>query len=479
VGVGAAAATALRRRWRGRSASTSTEVAATPGVDRAAATRFLDNLAAAIRIPTVSSIDGVDSVVFGEFRTLLEQSYPVIHSRLQRELVGDHTLLFTWKGSDPDTPAVLLMAHQDVVPVEPGTEEGWDHGPFSGAIADGYLWGRGAMDDKGSLIGVLEAVEGLLAEGFVPTPTIYLLLGHDEEVGGEKGAAAVAERFAREGIRLGWVLDEGGAVVSGVIPGVPPLALIGVGEKASLDVEITAVAEGGHSSMPPAHTAIGRVAAAVRAIEDHPMGARLAVQRPFLEVLARVTGGARGVMLRNLGWSGPMVERLLARTPHTNALIRTTAAATVIRGGVKSNVLPQEATAIVNFRILPGDTAAGVLDHVRSVVGDGIRVRAIDFGKTSDPGPLSSIESPGFRSVANAVGEVFPGVTVAPWILMGATDSRYFVPIADGVYRFAPLSTSLGDLSRIHGTGERIAVADAGRVVGFYRALITSLGGGP
>jgi carboxypeptidase PM20D1 len=288
----------------------------------------------------------------------------------------------------------------------------------------------------------------------------------------------VARRFAGS-VRLVLVLDEGGAVVSGVIPGVPPLALVGIGEKASLDVEISAVAEGGHSSMPPAHTAVGRVAGAVRAIEEHPMAARLAVQRPFLEVLARVTGGARAVLLRNLRWSGPMVERLLARAPHTNALIRTTAAATVIRGGIKSNVLPQEATAIVNFRILPGDTAAGVLDHVRSVVGDGIRVRPIDFGATSDPGPLSPIDSPGFRAIASAVGEVFPGVTVAPWILMGATDSRYFVAIADGVYRFAPLTTSLGDLSRIHGTGERIALADAGRVVGFYRTLVAGLGAKP
>jgi carboxypeptidase PM20D1 len=335
------------------------------------------------------------------------------------------------------------------------------------------------MDDKGSLIGVLEAVEGLLAERFVPGPTIYLLLGHDEEVGGERGAAVVARRFAGEGVRLGLVLDEGGAVVSGVLPGVPPLALVGVGEKASLDVEISAVAAGGHSSMPPAHTAVGRVAGAVRAIEEHPMAARLAVQRPFLEVLARVTGGARAVLLRNLRWSGPMVERLLARSPHTNALIRTTAAATVIRGGIKSNVLPQEATAIVNFRILPGDTAAAVLDHVRSVVGDGIRVRPIDFGATSDPGPLSPIDSPGFRAIASAVGEVFPGVTVAPWILMGATDSRYFAPIAEGVYRFAPLTMSLGELSRIHGTGERIALSDAGRVVAFYRTLIASLGTKP
>lgn len=477
AGVGAAAAAALRRRWRGRSEALPPVAPHVDGVDRSAADRYLESLAAAIRIPTVSTEAGVDPELFARFASFLEERYPRVHAGLTRERIGEHTLLFTWTGADPEAVPFLLMAHQDVVPVEPGTEEDWEQPPFSGVIADGFLWGRGAMDDKGSLIGILEAVESLLEDGFVPTATVYVLLGHDEEVGGTRGAAQVAARFGERGIRLGFVLDEGGAVATGVLPGAPPLALVGIGEKASLDVELTAFGEGGHSSLPPAHTAVGRVASAVAAIERRPMAPRLETQRAFLESVAEVIPGPRGTLLRNSSLSAPLLRAVLTRSPQTNALIRTTMAATVIRGGVKSNVLPQEATALVNVRILPGDTEAAVLDHIRSVVGDAIRVQPVGFGVRSDPPPLSSTETPGFAAISATIAEVFPQAAVAPWILLGATDSRYFTSLADGVYRFAPISAAMADLSRIHGTGERLAVTDAAPVVGFYRRLIVRAGG--
>lgn len=477
VGVGAAAAAALRRRWRGGDGDPGSR---TPDPERATGAggaAFLDHLAAAIRIPTVSHDTGTDTAPFAAFRAFLEATYPQVHRHLHREVVNEHTLVFTWEGTTPDLDPILLMAHQDVVPFEPGTEQDWEVAPFSGEIVDGHLWGRGALDDKGSLIGILEAIEALLVEGFRPSPTIVVLLGHDEEIGGTGGAAVVAERFAERRVRFRFVLDEGGGVVSGVFPGVPPLALIGVGEKASLDVEIHATADGGHSSMPPRHTAVGRVAAAVAAIEDHPMPARMAVQRGFFEVLARVMRGPRGWVLGNPRFVR-LVERRLAAQPATNALIRTTAAATVIRGGVKSNVLPQEATAIVNFRVMPGDTVAGVLDHVRSVVGDAVRVRAVDFGSPpADPALLCSTDTDGWQAIAASIGEVYPEATIAPWIVSGATDSRYFASIADGVYRFAPFRLAASDLARIHGTGERIAVGDADGAVAFYRHLIVRAGG--
>ena len=445
--------------------------------DQKTATQYLEHLAAAIRIPTVSREDGFDPVVFDEMRRFLETTYPRVHAVLKREVVAGYTLFYTWTGTDPDTAPLLLMAHQDVVPVEAGTDGDWEQAAFSGAIADGHLWGRGAIDDKGSLIGILEAVEGLLEDNFVPGATVHLLFGHDEEVGGIRGAAEVAARLTAQGHRLGLVVDEGGAVVSGLFPGVGPLALIGIGEKASLDVEITAFSDGGHSSIPPASSAVGRLAKAVSAIEDHPLPARLDVQRPFLNVLAAAMGGVRGAMLRNLAVTGRLVERMLSRAPHTNALIRTTSAATIIRGGVKSNVLPQEASAIVNFRILPGDTSAGVLNHVRALVGGDLRVLAVDYGQGSDPGALTPIDGSGFRHVAATATATFPDATVAPWILTAATDARYFAPIADAVCRFAPLTTSLADLGRIHGTGERMAVADAAGAVAFFRRLISDYRG--
>lgn len=475
VGVGAAAAATLRRRWSGgREAGEVPTTAVAPAAD---GTAFLEHLAAAVRIPTMSSEDGFDPEPFTQFAAFLAQTYPLVHRSLHLEVVGGHTLFFTWEGSDPTTSPILLMAHQDVVPVEEGTEDDWEKPPFSGEVADGFLWGRGTLDDKGSLIAILEAVEALLGEGFTPASTVHLLFGHDEEVGGARGAAVVAEMLGERGVRLRFVLDEGGAVVSDLMPGVPPLGLIGIGEKASLDLEISASGEGGHSSMPPPHTAVGRVAAAVKAIEDNPMPTRLGPQREFFEVLASVSRGPRRWMLSRLEITGKLIERLLTRSHETNALIRTTAAATVIRGGVKSNVLPQEASAIVNFRILPGDTATGVIDHVRSVVGDEVRVRAIDFGKSSDPAPPSSTDTEGFHLIASTVGEVFPRATPTPWILLGATDSRYFTPIADGVYRFAPFQVTTEDLGRVHGTGERVRVADAAAAVSFYRTLLIRAGG--
>jgi carboxypeptidase PM20D1 len=475
AGLGAAAAAALRRRW----SRLDDPVASRPVIppDEAGDT-FLEHLAAAVRIPTVSTDAGYDVAIFDRFHRFLEEAFPLVHSRLEREVVAGHSLLYTWQGSDRDARPFLLMAHQDVVPVEPGTEAGWDQEPFSGARDENHLWGRGSLDDKGPLVALLQAVEGLLGEDFTPGPTIQLFLGHDEESGG-RGAVAAADLLGGRGVRFSFVLDEGGAIAEELLPGLTaPLALVGIGEKASLDVELTARGDGGHSSAPPAHTAVGRVAAAIKEVEDHPMPARLGVQRPFLRALSSVMRGPRRALLRNADRLGPLVERRLSASPMTAALIRTTAAATMVSGGVKSNVLPQEATAVVNFRILPGDTVAEVLDHVRSVVGDEVKVVAKGFGGvTADPPPLSSTASEGYAAVTETIGEVFPGVVVAPWILLGATDSRFFRPLADDVYRFAPFTVTPDDMSRIHGTAERVRIADAPAAVAFYRRLIVRAGG--
>jgi carboxypeptidase PM20D1 len=480
AGVGAAAAAALRRRW-----SRTEEV--TPDADEPlvspelgdVAERFLTNLSAVIRIPTISTPEGFRPELFDELHDLLRHAYPLTHERLEMERIGGHTMLFTWRGADSGLKPFLLMAHQDVVPVEAGSEGDWEHPPFSGARTASHLWGRGSLDDKGSMIGIFEAVESLLRDGFEPAPTVFLLFGHDEEEGGARGAALAAELLGERGVRLRFALDEGGAVVSGALPGVEqPFAMVGIGEKSSLDVEIVATGEGGHSSLPPAHTAVGRVAAAVKAVEDNPMPARLAAQRPLLDALAGSLKGPRAMLLRNRDWTAGLVERVLARSDLTNALIRTTSAATVIKGGVKSNLLPQEATAVVNFRILPGDTRAGVLDHVRSVVGDGVRVQSTSFGSSGDPPPVSSTDSPAFGMLVDVIERIFPDAVVAPWVIAGATDSRYFVTLADDVYRFAPFTLSGADLDRVHGTGERIATSDAAGVVEFYRSVISTAGSG-
>lgn len=471
AGVGAAAAAALRRRWAGRRTVAAPEVPLPGSAGRA----LLDHLAEAVRMRTISHEDRalIDWAPFDEFHAFLERTYPLVHRDLRREVVAGHSLLYTWEGADPAAPPVLLMGHLDVVGVEPGTEGDWEHPPFAGECDEQHLWGRGTIDDKGAVIALFEAVESLLGEGFRPDVTLHLAIGHDEEIGGAEGAAAVSALLASRGVRLDFVLDEGGAVVSGLLPGLgKPVALLGIGEKGYLNVELIAEGSGGHSSVPPPHTAIGLLAAAVQRLEAGPMPARLDVQAGFFAALAPAMGGIQGLALRNLDRLGPLVERRLSSLPAGNALIRTTSAVTMIQGGVKPNQLPQSARAVANFRVLPGDTAAGVLAHVRKVVGEGIAVRQVEGGFSAEPSVLADTGSASYRLVAETVEEVFPGATVAPWIVMGATDSRHYLPVAESVYRFSPFRFTPEDMSRMHGTGERMRLTDADGAVAFYRRLV-------
>lgn len=471
AGVGVVAAAALRRAWS-RGDSSHGDAAAPVGPIGAA---FIEHLGEAVRIPTVSHEDRslIDTANLLDFRRFLERTYPLTHATLAREVVAEHSLLFTWEGTDPTAEPFLLLAHQDVVPVEPGTDDAWSRPPFSGEVAEGFLWGRGALDDKGSLIGILEAVESLLAEGFTPGATVYLAFGHDEEVGGTNGAFAIASLLEERGVSLSFVLDEGGAIASGFVPGLDSaVALLGIAEKGYLNVRLSAAGTGGHSSVPPPSTAIGMVAAAITRLEANPLPARLEPQAQFFAALGDAIGGVKGRLLAKPERFGWLLTRRLLASPQTAALVRTTAAVTMVSGGVKPNLLPQEAAAVVNFRILPGETAAQVLAHVRSVAGPEVSVSALDGGFTTDPSTVSSTDSAAFAEISATIAEVFPGVPTVPWVLMGATDSRYFAGVARDVYRFAPFNVTAEDMSRIHGTGERIRVSDAEGAVGFYRHLI-------
>src|SRR5262249_35711364 len=367
-----------------------------------------------------------------------------------------------------------FLAHQDVVPVEPGTEGSWAHPPFDGTIADGFVWGRGALDDKESLVGLFEAVESLLGEGFRPRRTIYLASGFDEEVGGGAGAGAIAALLRDRGVRFEWVLDEGRAVVEGVVPQVEkPVAAIGVAEKGFVSVELTTESEGGHSSMPPRETAVGVLAAAIDRLEHHPMPARLrGASREGLRTLAPYMPFRSRIMLSNLWLFSPLVTRALTRTPLTNAWVRTTTAPTMFQSGVKENVLPSRARAVVNCRILQGDTVAGVLSHVQRVVGDDrVRVTRLE-GTVSEPSPESSTASAGYRLIETTAREVFPDAVPAPSLVTGASDSRYFTPLADDVSRFVPVRLGAEDLKRYHGTNERVAVDQVASAVEFYRLVL-------
>jgi carboxypeptidase PM20D1 len=442
------------------------------GVDKEA---IAQHLSRAVQFATVSNQDPkqLDAQAFTGFHAYLREVFPNLHKAMLVEPVGEYSLLYTLKGSDPSLDPVLLLAHQDVVPVAPGTEARWTQPAFSGRIADGFIWGRGTMDDKGSLMAVLEAVELLLKEGFQPKRTLYLAFGHDEEVAGT-GASQIAALLAARGVKADYLLDEGGQIVEGLVTGVSGgVALVGTAEKGYASVELSVAAEGGHSSMPPRHTAIGVLGHALYRLEQHQMPSRLTgLTEQMLTSVAPAAAMPFRAIFANTWLFGPAIVSQLGRSPSSNAMIRTTTAETIVQGGVKENVLPSEARAVVNFRILPGDTVQTVAEHVRSVIDDPQVTIAI-LPDAHDPSIVSSTDTDGFRNVRRTIYEVFPEVAaVSPYLVLGATDSRRYQSITHNIYRFTPTLLQAADLERIHGTNERLSVEAYARSVTFFAQLI-------
>ena len=446
-------------------------------VDGAAASA---RLGAAVRFKTIASLDDVDASAaeFAGLHAHLQASFPKAHAVLKRELIGKYGLVYTWAGSDATAPGIGLMAHQDVVPVAPGTEGDWQQPPFSGAVKDGFVWGRGAWDDKGNLMSMLEAVEMLAATGFRPRQTIYLMFGQDEEIGGQRGAMQIARLFKERGIRLQFVIDEGLLITEGLLPGLSrPAALVGVAEKGILTLQLTATATPGHSSMPPAQagqTAIGMLSVALARLEDQqmPLAVR-GLSRDMFETLAPEMSGVNRVFLSNLWLFKPLVERQLAKGAATSASLRTTTALTVVSAGNVENVLPGRANATVNFRLLPGDSSEQVIDHVTQVVSNP-SIRIDKSPVLAEASKLASTEARGYQLIHKTLRQLHADVVVAPGLMLGGTDSRYFDGVAENIYKFSPVRARPEDLKRFHGTNERISSANYIELIQFYHQLISN-----
>jgi len=443
---------------------------AAPGlaIDRQAA---LARLGRAIQFRTVSYENGAASGEHEAFVAWLAQAYPRVHASLRREVVNGKSLLYTWSGTDPALAPVLLMGHYDVVPVEPGTEPKWEQPPFSGAVTGGYIWGRGTIDDKASVLAILESTELLLGEGHRPQRTVLLAFGHDEEIGGRQGAAQIAKLLASRGVKLDAVFDEGGVILlrSSMTP--RPLALVGIAEKGSVSVELLASGKGGHSSMPPPRTQVGVIAAAVDRVQNRPFraGVRGATAEFFHWLAPELPFGKR-VVMSNLWLFQPLLEAQAKDSSSLNAMLRTTTAPTIIEGGVKENVIPSRARAVINFRILPGDTSSSVTEHVRTSIDDAnVKLRVAGH---QEPSPVSDPRARPFVTIQRTIAQVRPDTVVAPYLVVGATDARYFTPLTANVYRFIPLPLTEADLERFHGTNERIAVNDYFEAIRFYRTLL-------
>jgi carboxypeptidase PM20D1 len=456
----------------------SRQIAVAPVARVAIDPQAVARLSRAVQFRTVTYADGPagDHASFVEW---LESAYPRAHAEMAPELVAGHSLLFTWRGSDPSLKPLLLTGHYDVVPVEPEAEKKWRVPPFSGLVRDGFIWGRGTLDDKVTVLGILEAAEVLLREGWRPRRTILFAFGHDEERGGERGAQAMARLLASRGVTLDTVVDEGGAITRGVAPGVAaPVALIGTAEKGFVSIELAASGNGGHSSMPPLETPIAIVAAAVEQVQQHPLPSRITRStRTMFETLAPEMSFGMRAIAANLWLTKPLLHLQSMKSDSLRAVLHTTAAATMIGGGVKDNVMPTEARAVINFRILPGETPEGVIAYVRRVITDRrVRVRVIGE-RPHAPSPDSDSTAPQFVAVARTVRQLFPGTVVAPYLLIGASDARYYEPLSPNVYRFLPVQFRKEDLERAHGVDERIGVNDYLDAIRFYRLLMKNVAG--
>jgi carboxypeptidase PM20D1 len=432
-------------------------------------------LQALVRIPTVSNRDPelVDVAAFDEFVAELERQFPVLHDRLELTRVDTHGLLFHWTGRSAERP-VVLMAHLDVVPVE--EDAPWQHPPFGAEIHDGAVWGRGTLDDKGELVAICAAVEALLERGFVPEQDVWLSFGCNEEVSGSSAVLAV-EELSRRGVAPWLVIDEGGAIAAEAFPGVTvPVGVVGVTEKGVTSLELRVDGRGGHASTPARNGPTVRLAKAIARLDRHPMSA--SVPGPTLELFSRMAPHAPRALrplMANAARLRPVLTRaLIAAGPEPAAMTRTTFAITTLSGSPALNVIASTAKAGVNIRIMVGDTVAGVLDHVRRTIDDDqVQVTVVEENEPSPISPYDPLHDDGaFGLIESTINEIFPDAIAAPYVMMAATDARFFTRICSRVYRFAPFRMTKAQRESIHSYDEHLEVDAFVDGVRWYQRLI-------
>lgn len=434
---------------------------------------ILDHFVELIKQPTISDYnpDHVDQEVFENFKASLINMYPNIEKKCQRLYIEPMGILYKWQGSQSDAPLVL-MSHFDVVPVD---EKYWSYPPFSGEIVNGEVWGRGTIDTKSTLLGIMEAAEYLIKSGFEPNQDIYFAFGGDEEVSGGS-APAIVDYFKENNIKPSFVLDEGGAVVNDVFPGVKKFAaLIGVTEKGYMDVLIKGKSSGGHASAPPVNSLNLKIASAVMKVETKLMKSHFTptVLKMFDNLGRHSTFIYRLIFSNMWLFKGPLKLLFTAKGGQMNALIRTTMAVTKLEGSKAFNVLPAESSMGINCRILTTDSAKTCLDHIKAVVSE----EEFEFNivEVREASPTTNIESEGYKKIEELVNNLYPDAIVSPYLMTGGTDSRHFTDICDTVLRFAPYRLDSHALSLIHSNNERIAITSVMDVVQFYIQLMRQL----
>lgn len=434
----------------------------------------VDRLAQSISFSTISHEDTslMDFAPFLEFHEFLKSSFPDIFSKLNLEIVNGYTMVLHWKGQDATLKPGVLLAHQDVVPVSEDTKELWSVDPFAGVIKDGMLWGRGVIDNKINLMSQLEAIDFLIKNNYTPLRDLYFVFGHDEEIGGQHGALKVAELMQFRGIEAEFVLDEGGFITNERVPGMTqPVALIGTSEKGFLNLELSINIEGGHSSMPEEDNAILAMSKALSQLSQNPFEAAITPSvKDFIEHIAPHSPFLNRLAMSNLWLFKPVVYNIYSQTAAGNAMIRTTMVPTIIRGGEKSNVVPNVVKATINYRLLPGTTTEDAIAHTKKAIGnDQIQVSLLREQKEATP--VSPIDNEVFKNISHAIHLNFEEVIVAPFLMIAGTDSRNFNIITSNIYKFSPMIDPIG----FHGVDERLDLKDYSKTIGFYVDFIKNL----
>lgn len=441
--------------------------------------RFRKNLSDAIKFKTIADKEAAntDWAVFDAFHDFLKERYPLMHEKLELTVIARGSLVFRWKGTRSDLDPIALLSHQDVVPISEGTLDDWKHDPFEGVDDGEFIWGRGALDMKNHLIGVLESVETLLSEGFVPERDVYILLGHNEEVmcaTSENGATCICNYLKEKGVHLDAIIDEGGAILPVEVKGVinKHLAGIGVAEKGYADVEVAVTAKGGHSSQAPNHTAIGHLADVIKDIENHQFKAKMSpMMRELFDKIGRNCTYSARLVTCNLKLLEPALTKAMSFIPPAASMLRTTFGVTMASGSPQANVLPQRASVTVNFRMFPGQTVDDVLEHLHKVIKNKkVEINLLPGWK--NPSAVSPTDTRSFKVIEKICHSMDDKAVVAPYLVMGGTDACHYQAVCENIYRYSPFLVSTSLLLTTHGTNERIPVSVMKDAVKFFKRYI-------
>ena len=432
-----------------------------------------DRLAQAIRFATISEVEYYHDSTFVGFQQHLRTSFPLAFENMDVLSFGDYSLLLKWNGTDSELKPILFLGHQDVVPIETASAHQWEQPPFSGMNDGQHIWGRGAIDDKSTVLGLLESATTLLKQGFTPKRTIYFAFGEDEETMGLKGAQSIAKYLKEENLSFEAIMDEGTFLTKDIVPGISdkPVALIAIAEKGYLTIELTVDQEGGHSSMPATENAISILAAGISKLQENPFPYELSTPlQGFFEYLGPELSFTNRMAFANPTLMKPLIINAYSKLSSGKAMIQTTLAPTMLEAGVKDNVIPTEAKATVNLRILPGQTIQDVLNYLENTLDDD-RVN-IQVKQAYEPSPVSNYKNEAFNQLGLAIKDVYPDAVITPSLMIASTDSKYFSGLSDNVYKFMPVLFYEEDLPRFHGVNERIGIDNYHRAIQIYTQLI-------